>query len=200
MIKREARILGLAAHVAKQKHILVIGAVYRGSLWLDAIITCDLPPSERLQGLIEAIVRSKQYSQIQAVILRSEDTALGTPIDVSDFSRRLDLPVISIMRRIVHRNFSSNTPMIMRLTEHFDLKVSGGLVHVKAAGLNRREAQEIFEVACAKGQHIPEAVRVAEIIAKHSKKLVYDTSLRRIEELDRPFNGAKAKQRLNGTL
>jgi endonuclease V-like protein UPF0215 family len=38
-------------------------------------------------------------------------------------------------------------------------------------GLNHEEAQEIFDVACAYGQSIPEAVRVARIIANQSRKL-----------------------------
>ncbi len=183
MIKREARILGLAARAAKQKRTLAIGTVYRGSLWLDAVIACDLSTSgpESLGGLIEEIVKSKQYSQIQAVILRSDDTVLGTSVTVSEFSRRLDLPVVSIMRRILDGSFGRNTQRNLGLVKHFDLNIAGGLIRVSAAGLNQEYAQEIFDVGCAKGQRIPEALRVAEIIAKRSTKSVYDTSRRRIE-------------------
>jgi len=178
LIKKEARILGLAAPKGRQKQIPVIGIVYRGNLWLDAIIVCQSIPNgpEHLQDLVKAIVRSKQYPQIHAVILSREDLAPGLQIDISDFSRRINLPVICITERTACRKIASQSTKEVRQVEHLSFKVSGKVANVKIVGLNREEAQEIFQVACANDQRIPEAVRVAEIIANQSRQLSFSTT------------------------
>jgi endonuclease V-like protein UPF0215 family len=171
LIKREARLLGLAAHKRRRKQIQAIGVVYRGNLWLDSVIASQFSPNqpEYLHGLIEAIIRSKQYSQIQAVILAREDLVAGIRIDISDFSRKISLPVICLIGRTAYRKIPGHSLKQFSQAERFDLKIAGKVVRVGVVGLKREEAQEIFEVACANGQSIPEAVRVAEIIASHSK-------------------------------
>jgi endonuclease V-like protein UPF0215 family len=114
-----------------------------------------------MSGLVKAIVQSKQYSQIRAIILSSEDIVSGVRIDISDFSHKVNLPVITIARRTLHRQRPNSR------TDYFSIKTAGGLVHVKISGMSREKAHEIFAVACAEGQQIPEAVRVARIVATH---------------------------------
>jgi endonuclease V-like protein UPF0215 family len=150
----------------------VIGIVFRGSLWFDGILTCQIHPDEPdcLSSLVRAIVRSRQYSQIHAAILSREDLMFGIRIDISDLSRRINLPVISIIRDSAHQKnpHHQNEQRSSRSENNFfSIGIAGGLVTVRAAGIGLQEAREIFAVACASGQRIPEAVRVAKIVAKH---------------------------------
>jgi endonuclease V-like protein UPF0215 family len=150
----------------------VIGVVFRGSLWFDGLLTCEIRPGEPdcVSSLVRAIVRSKQYSQIHAAILSREDLVCGIRIDGSDLSRRINLPVVSISRDTARSKPPpyQNEQSSSRLERNFfSIEIAGGLVTVKAAGIGPEETREIFAVACASGQRIPEAVRVAKIVAMH---------------------------------
>ena len=176
MIKREARILGLAAPSRRLKQVPVIGIVYRGSLWLDGIFKCQVQagPRERSSGLVRTVLQSRQYSQIHAVILSRESLAPGIRIEISDFSRKINLPILSIRkttpscRKVVGHGIRQRRTKLK--TECFRIKVAGRFVHLKAAGLSSEEAREIFAIACARGRWIPEAVRVAQIVADHAPR------------------------------
>jgi len=145
----------------------VIGVVYRGSLWLDGMFECQVQRDRRgrLSGLVKAIVQSRQYAQIHAVILSREDLALGSRIHISDFSRKINLPVLSIVRKKTPSPREAEAKV-----ESFRIKAAGRLVHVRAAGLSREKAGEIFAVACTSGQWLPEAVRVAQIVAEQATR------------------------------
>jgi len=177
LIKKEARILGLAATTKRLQRVPVIGIVYRGNQWLDGIFKCQVQrgPRERLSGLVQAIVQSRQYSQIHAVILPRENLAPGIRIEISDFSRKINLPVLSIIKKRTssHRKIVGHENRLRRArlkVECFRIKIAGRLVHLRAAGLSSEEAHEIFAIACASGQWIPEAVRVAQIVAENAAK------------------------------
>jgi endonuclease V-like protein UPF0215 family len=167
LIKKEARILGLAAPTKRLKRVPVIGVVYRGNLWLDGMFKCQVQrdPHGRLSGLVKAIVQSRQYTQIHAVVLSKEDLAPGIRINISDFSRKIDLPVLSIVKKTGPSQGGATTKV-----ERLRIKIAGRLVHVRAAGLSREEAGEIFAVACTSGQWLPEAVRVAQIVAEQATR------------------------------
>jgi len=167
LIKKEARILGLAASTRRLKRVPVIGVVYRGSLWLDGMFKCQVQGDRpgRLSGLVKAIVQSRQYTQIHAVILSREDLALGVRIDISSLSRKINLPVLSIVRKTTSFQRGSTTKV-----ERLRLDVAGRRVLVGAAGLSMEEAEEIFAVACTSGEWLPEAVRVAQIVAEQADR------------------------------
>jgi endonuclease V-like protein UPF0215 family len=175
LIKKEARILGLAATTKRLKRVPVIGTVYRGNLWLDGIFKCQVQRGQRdqLSRLVRAIVQSKQYSQIHAVILSRENLLPGIRIEISDLSRKINLPVLSIIKKtpLSPRKMvgPQNQQRRARLkVESFRIKIAGRLVPLRAAGLSSEEAREIFAIACASGRWIPEAVRVAQIVAEHA--------------------------------
>ena len=130
-----------------------------------------------MSGLVSAIVQSRQYSQIHAVILPREVLMSGVRFDISDFSHKINLPVISIARRTLYRKGPTHRkPTPKSRTDSFSIKIAGGLVPVKASGISREETREIFDVACVEGQQIPEAVRVAKMVATHVAGRPYLTS------------------------
>ena len=121
-----------------------------------------------MAGLVSAIVQSRQYSQIHAVILPRETLVSGVRFDISDFSHKINLPVISIARRAPYRERPTyRKPMPRSRTDYFGFKIAGRLLPVRVSGISREETREIFDVSCVEGQQIPEAVRVAKMVAKH---------------------------------
>ena len=159
--------------------IPVIGIVFRGNLWLDGILTCQIRPKEPdcMAGLVSAIAQSRHYSQIHAVILPREVLVPAVQFDISDFSHKINLPVISIARKTLYRKRPTRrNPKTKSKTDSFSIKIARGLIPVKVSGISREETREIFAVACVDGQQIPEAVRVAKIVAKHVAERRYTYS------------------------
>jgi endonuclease V-like protein UPF0215 family len=171
LIKKETRILGLSAVPGRLKRVPMIGIVFRGNLWVDGVLTCQIEPDrpEYLSVLERAIVQSRQYSQIRAVILSREKLTSAIQISVSDLSRRIDLPVIAILAKRPRSAASGqNKPRSTKLkAEQISIEISGRSMSLNAAGVSGPETQKIFDVACLKGERIPEAVRVASLIAKN---------------------------------
>lgn len=167
MLKKEVRILGLSATPREKKQPLVIGVVFRGNLWLDAILTCllELNKHDHPSAISRAIVQSKQYSQLRAVILAREQLIPSENIQPTDLARAIRLPVICIIRKPRSHpttKQSKGSPEANR----YDLLVNGHHVPVLGVGVSHKGAQEIFNVACTPNRKIPEAVRVADLIAK----------------------------------
>lgn len=167
MLKKEVRILGLSATPGKKKQTLVIGVVFRGNLWLDGMVTCllELNKHDHFSGISRVIMQSKQYSQLRAVILSREQLIPGEKIQITDLARRIKLPVICLIREPRGRATITRGKGLSN-AKRYDFVVNGQRVHVLAAGLSHEAAQEIFSVACTRNRKIPEAVRVADLIAK----------------------------------
>lgn len=178
MLKREVRILGLSAPNRRLKEIPVIGVVFRGNLWLDGVFTCLLEPdrSNHLSTLARAITRSKQYSQIRAVILSREQLVPGEDIEITKLAQRISLPVISIIRKPHSRGLrklqGGKRSKTFRATR-YEIKFRGRPVSVLAAGISHERTREIFTVGCAVPHILPEAVRVADLIAKHVSSPIF---------------------------
>ncbi len=164
MLKKEIRILGIGAATRNKKQILMIGVVFRGSLWLDGILTCllKLDEQDHVSNISRAIMRSKQYPQLRAVILSREQLVPGENLDLSDLKRRINLPVIAIAKN--NRSTAKKRKQLLDVN-HYDLTLNGKRLHILAAGTSHEMAQEILSICCTQNQKIPEAVRVADLIA-----------------------------------
>jgi endonuclease V-like protein UPF0215 family len=157
-LKRETRILGLSCKTTRGS-ALVVGAVFRGFLWLDAVLTLNLDASERnyTPKISRAIEDSKQYTQLRAVIA-SRSLTRDRRISIPDLSRRLKLPVIAIT--------GSKAADRLRGMKHFHAVVSGYHVNIYTAGISGTQAEKLYKIGCRKGGRTPEAVRVADLLAQ----------------------------------
>jgi endonuclease V-like protein UPF0215 family len=79
-------------------------------------------------------------------------------------SCKVKLPVIAIAdSRTVS---ASKRDQGTRAVRCFDLVVGRKRVHVLAVGIGREDAEELFNVGCSRGNRVPEALRVAHLLAK----------------------------------
>jgi endonuclease V-like protein UPF0215 family len=164
LFKKEARILGLSATAKRKGATLVVGVVFRGSRWLDGILTCALESDKRdhISQISKAIMKSRQYSQLHAVILSQKKIAPGWDIDITDLAQRIKLPVISLVKKDCagmkkHKKLGAN---------YYHLVINNKPVFVLAKGLGLGMTQELLTIACTPRSSIPEAVRVANLIAE----------------------------------
>jgi len=157
MLKKETRILGLSAP-RKSRLKPIIGAIFRGSLWLDAIVTyLPVKPKEGyVRRLAAALQKTKQYSQIQAAIFSREDILEHKYQDYRRLSELIKFPVFTITKKPPERVSRSEFVRIKRDKAGITLWIND---------YSPERARELYTLGCTKGQPTPEAVRLAELIA-----------------------------------
>ena len=67
-VKREIRVLGVAASRVGEDSI-VVGVVYRGSLWLDGVMKTTTREADLTDALIGLVKGSPHYGQIRVILL-----------------------------------------------------------------------------------------------------------------------------------
>jgi hypothetical protein len=106
-------------------------------------------------------MRSRQYSQLHAVIISSDQTILQRDSQIAELARRLKLPVILLLKRARGKKTGQ-----MLGVKQYELDINGERLHVSAKGIRFKKIQELFTVGCTPESCIPEAVRVADLITK----------------------------------
>jgi endonuclease V-like protein UPF0215 family len=159
----------------------VVGVVFRGSLWLDGVISCTLDMNETNQNstLSRAIKQSKQYSQLHAIIFK-EQLVPGWKVNLADLARRVKLPVITTANRR-----SSRAPKKVkgaRDMQRYEFVINRRRLSVLAVGLGRAEAKQLFSVGCTSTSGIPEAVRVADLLVQQASRFLFQRLRVKIDE------------------
>ena len=181
-IKPEIRVLGIddGGFVPRTKGTVdVVGVVYRGGYWFEGVmhteITIDgLDATEKMAAMIES---SPYYKELRVIVLDGVTFAGFNVVDISKLSRRVDLPVISVVREKPDlkeiRSALKNLPEFeirWRAMENagkiFEVETREGEnpVYMHLAGILREDAEKIMKKASTRSL-IPEALRVAHIIA-----------------------------------
>ena len=157
MLKKEVRILGISASES-QENRPIIGVIFRGSLWLDGVLTHTLQTSGKryISELAGAIRKSKQYSQIHAAVFSREDILPRGRDDFRKLARMIRFPIFVLKSRGKRRRRRSSGEMWQV-----------GSISVWSPNSKPGDVRQLFMVSCADGQSIPEAVRTADLIAKH---------------------------------
>ena len=165
MLKREARVLGLSGTTVRGRTI-VVSVVFRGALWLDGIATCVMDARERnyLPKVSDLIKKSKQFSQLHAILISSR-FGRNRELSIQDLARKLKLPVIAIKS-------GKGRTTGKQGVNNFDIEANGKRVLVSAAGVDRDGAERLYAIGCSKRGKTPEAVRVADLLAKELTRIV----------------------------
>ena len=181
-IKPEIRVLGIddGRFVPRTKGTAdVVGVVYRGGYWFEGImrtkVTIDgLDATEKMAAMIE---ESPFYGELRVVFLDGVTFAGFNVVDISKLSRRVELPVISVVRekpdlaeiRSALTNLSDfevRWQAMENAGKLFEVETRKGEnpVYVHTAGILRGDAEKVMSATSTRSL-IPEALRVAHIIA-----------------------------------
>jgi endonuclease V-like protein UPF0215 family len=106
-------------------------------------------------------MRSRQYSQLHAVIISKNQTVLQRDNHIAELAHRLKLPVILVLKRARAKKTSQRHGV-----EQYKLEINGERLHVSAKGISFKEMQELFTLGCAPDSYVPEAVRVVDLVTK----------------------------------
>ena len=162
MLKKETRILGLSTE--RGTHLKpIIGAIFRGNLWLDAIVTYYAGKSTEadISKLTATLKNIKQYPQIQAAIFARADILKHGYEDYRRLSELVKFPIFAITKKPSGRVQRDEFVKIQRDEIRIILWVNN---------YNPDRAKELYTLGCAGGHSTPEAVRVAELISSRCHK------------------------------
>jgi endonuclease V-like protein UPF0215 family len=181
-IKPEIRVLGIddGAFVPRTKGTVdVVGVVYRGGQCFEGImrtkITLDgLDATEKLADMVKG---SPFYGELRVIVLDGVTFAGFNVVDIRKLSRKLNLPVISVVRekpdlediRRALRNlpdFALRWQAMENAGKLFEVETSQkkNPIYMHTAGILREDAEKVMKVISTRSL-IPEALRVAHIIA-----------------------------------
>ena len=159
-VKREIRVLGIASKRRGELQT-VVGVIYRGSLWLDGVIATNIQGGEAdpTRRVVEMIRGSSHHPQIRVITLHQE--LLGDlRLNPYRLCREAERPVIAL-------SIDASWPQPPEGIYSIDFEMTLGCrrLRVLSIGLRSREAASILRVATREGEEMPEALRVAGLIA-----------------------------------
>ena len=162
MLKRETRIMGLSG-IRTGGNIVVTGVIFRGSLWLDGLVTSRfaLTQSNYCNEISRMIAGARQFSQLHAIIV-SRRLTLNRIFSIGELSRRTRIPVISLHKPAKKVSLNNRAPG----SKNFTITVNRKSFVVCAAGVARKDAELLYRIGCSEDNWVPEPVRVADMLAK----------------------------------
>jgi endonuclease V-like protein UPF0215 family len=147
-VKEEIRVLGLAvSNTINGK--CIVGAVFRGRLWLDGVISRIALEFDLSEDIIEMVKTSKHYGQVRVVMIDELTLPPDASVDPYKLAESLGKPVLFLHAL---SDMIDGRYMFMwrdRL--------------VTPVGLNEKDALRILEVTTRDSK--PEVLRVANTIA-----------------------------------
>jgi endonuclease V-like protein UPF0215 family len=182
MIKKEIRVLGIACTSLHRRKAAchVVGVVYRGNRWLEGAMRVVIPRGQAnlAPQIAKMVAESPHFPQIRVIVLDDLIAKSGSYIDIEVLSRKTGLPVVAVLRRKIPRKClpKIRTGDRKALRAFDDLpcrkwRTAGKAYCVYSAGLGEIDLDELLEV-CASREGLPEAARVARIVASSLEKFL----------------------------
>ncbi|RQD92072.1 DUF99 family protein [Methanosalsum natronophilum] len=178
-IKSEIRILGIDDSALIDQKITIIGAFFRGGLWLDGVLSSKITRDgmDATQVIISMIKSSKHYAQIRALILDGITYAGFNPVDIVAIYQETKLPVIVYMRKypdfkkikLALNHFSDGNERYKiiekaGIVSPICVNESSPEIFIQRIGISLNDAKDIIQLTSTRG-NVPEPLRVAHLIA-----------------------------------
>ncbi|MDW7731402.1 MAG: DUF99 family protein [Methanolobus sp.] len=178
-IKDEIRILGIDDSALISERILIVGAFFRGGLWLDGVMSSYIT-KDGLDGtdtIIEMVKSSKHYPQIRIIMLDGITYGGFNTIDIVHLHEKTGIPVIVLMRdypdfymidkalaylphKDVRKEIIERAGTIVKVNTKDVLNP----VYIQCSGIEMKDAARITKLSATRS-NIPEPLRVAHLIA-----------------------------------
>jgi len=191
VVKPEIRILGIDDGVFKphsKELVDVVGVVYRGGYWLDGFMhtRVQVDGMDATEKLAEMITASHHYPQLRVIMLNGVTLAGFNVVDLEELYGHVKLPVVAVTRdepdfddiRKALKNLPSSQERwsaIEKAGKILKVRTREGEepVYVHAIGISEEDATSILRSTSTRS-NIPEALRVAHIIASGLTRLEYN--------------------------
>lgn len=178
-IKDEIRILGIDDSALIGERILIVGAFFRGGMWLDGVMSSYVTRDgmDATDSIISMVRSSKHFPQIRIIMLDGVTYGGFNPIDISRLHKETAIPVVVLMRK--YPDFEMIESALCHLPQGDErmiiFKRAGEIIEVRTAdpqnhvyiqcsGIGPGEAAKIVRLSSTRS-NIPEPLRVAHLIA-----------------------------------
>jgi endonuclease V-like protein UPF0215 family len=148
-VKKEIRVLGLAASPLDGSHV-VVGVVYRGRLGMDGVLCCSSSSPDLTVATASMIRGSAHFNQIRVIAVDMDRLPPGAGVELDTLASGTGKPVLGLTRAGGE------------LDERFMFLWRGHTV--TSMGLERGDAEMVLETCSVEGY--PEALRVASLVAE----------------------------------
>ncbi len=163
---------------------LLVGLVVRGKGYLEAVtsstVSVDrLDATDAVAGLVEG---SRQHTQLKAILLDGLTLGGFNVVDIEEVNRRTGVPVLTVVDKVpdlvaIEKALRGRFPdweqrlalITAPKTHAIDLP-DGGRLTCHVAGMDDQTARELLRVTTLRG-HIPEALRMADLVASGLPRL-----------------------------
>lgn len=181
-IKSEIRILGMNDGIFIPRHtgmVNIIGVIFRGGRWLEGVMRteAEVDGMDATEKIAKMIVRSPHHKQLRVIMLSGLTFAGFNIVDIKQLFKMTGLPVIALttkkpdLEKIKEAlknlpNWRIRWQAVKNAGRIIPIKTKSDAapVYVQIAGIKREDAKEIVKISCTRS-HIPEALRVAHILA-----------------------------------
>jgi endonuclease V-like protein UPF0215 family len=153
-VKKEIRVLGLAVKTLTSGYG-VIGAVFRGKLWLDGVMSIYASGDDLSGEIAEMVKTSRHFGQVRVILL--DEAMLPNIVAIDPF-----LISESTSRPVLYLHDSAG-----EIDERYMFNWRGK--QVTSIGLREVDAVKILDTVTSDGT--PEALRVASMIANNLEGL-----------------------------
>ncbi len=178
-IKDEIRILGIDDSALISDTITIVGAFFRGGMWLDGVLRSEISRDglDATTRIIEMVRQSKHFLQIRIIMLDGVTYGGFNPVDIVQLNEETDIPVIVLMRKLP--DFEKIETALSHLPEKEKrmklIKKAGKIskvitkdasnpVFIQCCGIKQEFAARIVHLSSTRS-NIPEPLRVAHLIA-----------------------------------
>lgn len=175
MLKKEIRMVGIddaPFNKFKKGRVLVVGAVFRGGLMLDGIMSTKvtIDGKDSTAKIIRMISKSKFKEQLRCIFLDGIALCGFNVVDIIMLNRKTNIPVVVVIRKMPDIEKIKKTLERINKKEKIELLEKGGniynigKIYVQIAGISLEKVKEFLKIACTRSL-IPEPVRIAHLIA-----------------------------------
>jgi len=161
VLKTETRVIGIDDGGTQRKRRVVVGAIFRGALWLDGVVSSivDVSTGSLGRALGDMVATSRFYKELRFAILHGSMLRCARSSILTDFNSTTNMPTIAFLHRGQNKSFDC---VAERKTDIVGFRFHTFSVY--CVGLTIEDAGEVLRITSLR-DGIPEPIRVAGLIA-----------------------------------
>ncbi|MCK4937094.1 MAG: DUF99 family protein [Methanosarcinales archaeon] len=178
-IKPEIRILGIDDSSLHSEPVMIVGAMFRGGVWLDGVLRSHITKdgNDATEAIIKMVTGSKHFGQVRVLMFDGVTYAGFNVVDIEAVYEETGIGCIAVMRdypdfdriRAALKHLPSpdiRWEMIKRAGEiHKVISREGETpIFIQHCGIDLEKARDIVQLSSTHS-NVPEPLRVAHLIA-----------------------------------
>jgi len=182
VIKPEIRVLGVDDGVFAPHErglVPVVGVVFRGGYWLDGVMhtKVEVDGFDATEKIAHMVLNSPHYKQLRVIMLNGVTFAGFNVIDIKELFAKTSLPIIAVTKeKPDFEEIQEALKKLPRSEERWKAIQNAGeiypistrskdeKIYMQIHGILKGDAEKILQLTSTRS-HIPEALRVAHLIA-----------------------------------